>query len=79
MENVPPQLRVLSRNRARGEESGPTGCLFQPRREMEKDTCWQGGGKNLKKKKIRDFPGHPLVKTPHFHCRGYRCDLWSGN
>ena len=51
MKNIPPQLRVLSRNRAISEESGATGCLFQPKREMEKDMCWQGGDKNLKKKK----------------------------
>ena len=80
MKNIPPQLRVLSRNRAISEESGATGCLFQPKREMEKDMCWQGGDKNLKKKKkIKDFPGCPLVKTPHFHCRGYRFNPWSGN
>lgn len=24
-----------------------------------------------------DFPGRPVVKTPHFHCRGHRFDLWS--
>ena len=72
-------MRVLSRNRARGEESGLTGCLSQPRRKMEKDMCWQGGDRIKKKKKIKDFPGHPLVKTPHFQCRGYRFDPWSGN
>ena len=28
---------------------------------------------------IRDFLGHPVVKTPHFQCQGYGFDLWSGN
>ena len=23
------------------------------------------------KRKTRDFPGGPVVKTPYFHCRGY--------
>ena len=27
----------------------------------------------------RNFPGHPVVKTPNFHCRGCRFDHWSGN
>ena len=27
----------------------------------------------------QDFPGGPVVKTPHFHCRGCRFDPWSGN
>ena len=26
-----------------------------------------------------DFPGGPMVKTPHFHCRGHRFDPWSGS
>ena len=30
--------------------------------------------------KIQDkFPGGPVVKTMHFHCKGHRFDLWSGN
>ena len=24
------------------------------------------------KKALRDFPGGPVVKTLHFHCRGHR-------
>ena len=28
---------------------------------------------------LRDFPGGPVVKTAHFHCRGCRFDPWSGN
>ena len=31
------------------------------------------------KKCVRDSPGGPVVKTPHFHCRGHRFDPWSGN
>ena len=27
----------------------------------------------------RDFPGGPVVKTLHFHCRGHRFDTWLGN
>ena len=27
----------------------------------------------------RDFPGGPVVKSPHFHCRGCQFDPWSGN
>ena len=26
-----------------------------------------------------DFPGGPGVRTPCFHCRRHRFDLWSGN
>ena len=26
-----------------------------------------------------DFPGDPVVKTPHFQCRGCRFNPWSGN
>ena len=26
-----------------------------------------------------DFPGGPVVKTPHFQCKGHRFDPWSGN
>ena len=34
----------------------------------------------LKKKKFCwDFLGDPVVKTPHFQCRGGRFDPWSGN
>ena len=27
----------------------------------------------------RDFPGGPVVKTPHSQCRGPGFDPWSGN
>ena len=27
----------------------------------------------------RDFPGGPVVKIPHFHCRGCGSDPWLGN
>ena len=26
-----------------------------------------------------DFPGSPVVKTLHFHCRGLGLELWSWN
>ena len=29
--------------------------------------------------RIVHFPGGPVVKTLHFHCRGHRFDPWSGN
>ena len=28
---------------------------------------------------LGDFPGRPVVKTPHFHCRGCGFNPWSGN
>ena len=30
-------------------------------------------------KKQEEFPGGPLVRTPYFHCRRHKFDLWSGN
>ena len=27
----------------------------------------------------RDFPGGPMVKNLHVHCRGHRFEPWSGN
>ena len=27
----------------------------------------------------RDFPGGPVLRTLHFHCRGHGFDPWSGN
>ena len=27
---------------------------------------------------MRDFPGSPVVKTTHFHCRGREFHLWLG-
>ena len=27
----------------------------------------------------REFPGGPVARTPHFHCRGPGFDPWSGN
>ena len=35
------------------------------------------GQKICFKKKLWDFPGGPVVKTPRFHCRGHRFDPWS--
>ena len=28
---------------------------------------------------IWDFPGRPVIKTPHFQCSGCGFDPWSGN
>ena len=33
----------------------------------------------LQKLFFRDFPGSPLVKTPHFHCGGHGFHPWLGN
>ena len=33
----------------------------------------------LSKQALQDFPGSPVVKTRHFHCRGHRFNPWSGN
>ena len=31
----------------------------------------------IKINSLREFPGDPVVKTPHLHCRGYELDPWS--
>ena len=31
------------------------------------------------KKSIWDLPGGPVVKIPHFHCRGHEFDPWLRN
>ena len=28
---------------------------------------------------LQDFPGGPVVKTPHFHCRGHGFNPWQGS
>jgi len=33
----------------------------------------------LLRNKSRDFPGGPVSKTLHFHCKGHGFDPWSGN
>ena len=33
----------------------------------------------LKRRKFWEFPGDPLVRTPHSHCRRFRFSLWLGN
>ena len=32
-----------------------------------------------KKKKCREFPGDPVVRTLSFHCKGCSFNSWSGN
>ena len=29
--------------------------------------------------KLREFPGGPVVRTPHFHCQGPGFSPWSGS
>ena len=36
-------------------------------------------GEKKKEKSLRDIPGGPVVKTLHFHSKGHRFNLWSGN
>ena len=42
---------------------------------------WKQGQGNgaFKKESGREFPGGPVVKTPHFHCRAHGLDPWWGN
>ena len=35
-------------------------------------------GRDEAEMQLRDFPGGPVVKTLHFHCRGCGFDPWSG-
>ena len=28
---------------------------------------------------VEEFPGSPMVRTPHFHCPGHRLSSWSGS
>ena len=49
--------------------SQPSGIYFRYARLVQ----------HLKINLHRDFPGSPVVKTPHFHCRGHGFDPWSGN
>ena len=34
------------------------------------------GGHRQKRQRNRDFPDHPEVKTPPFHCKGHRFNSW---
>ena len=36
-------------------------------------------GARVKDSELWDFPGGPVVRTPHCHCRAYQFDSWSGN
>ena len=35
--------------------------------------------RTLEKYFSRDFPGGPVVRAAHFHCRRHGFDPWSGN
>ena len=59
-----------------------------PRREDNSDVGTGGGDflawvmkKTIYAKVMArgDFPGGPVVKTPHSQCRGPRYNSWSGN
>ena len=39
-------------------------------RTVEISVVKQSKEKRMKRNEDRDFPGSPVVKTPHFHCRG---------
>ena len=39
----------------------------------------QRRGKSAFKVCLREFPGGPVVRTPHFHCQGPGFDPWLGN
>ena len=32
-----------------------------------------------KEERSQDFPSGPVVRTPHFQCRGHRFNPWSEN
>ena len=34
---------------------------------------------SFKKHLLKEFPGGPVVRALHFHCRGRGFNLWSGN
>lgn len=36
-------------------------------------------GQDFKSERSKDFPGRPVVKTPHFQCKGHKFDPWLGN
>ena len=36
-------------------------------------------GIDFKELAKREFPGSPVVRTPHFHCQGPWFDIWLGN
>ena len=58
---------------------GGQNCLPEKRQLREKSRCYEQIIKVYSKKKIGDFPGGPVVKTPCSQCRGPRFDTWSGN
>ena len=48
-------------------------------RMVEISVVKQKKEKRMKRNEDRDFPGSPVVKTSHFHCRGQRFNLCLGN
>lgn len=47
--------------------------------KSETNCVSKGKSKWVLKKISRDFPGGPVVRIPHFQCRGCWFDPWSGN
>ena len=43
------------------------------------ELCETGQREELVVEEVGDFPGGPVVKTLHFHCRGLGFNLWSRN
>ena len=50
--------------------------LFEECDTMILKLIWKIKGSRITKK---DFPGGPVVKTPHFQCRGPGFNPWLGN
>ena len=61
----------------RARESSVKGWLWKP---------GEGWGRGVRVddfgcfiNRLREFPGSPVVRTPHFPCRGHRFSPWTGN
>ena len=67
------------------------GFYFVPNRQRDPIKCfsfpivkyhWQFWSMDWRKARVEatwDFPGSPVVRTPHFHCREHRFNFWSEN
>ena len=60
-------LKNLRKNSHRGRKTNKKAHCHRNRRE------------SLKNKRLQDFPGGPLPKTPCSQCRGPGFDPWPGN
>ena len=69
-----------------GEGQGSLACC-SPWGRKESDTTEQLNKNSMYKALCKisergvewDFPGGPVVKTLHFHCRGHKLNPWWGN